>query len=439
MPIPTYTATDSILASVNAIGAAVTRLQATAIDVRDHGSVADGVTDNRAAILAAIAAATAGASGNFEYSTTGHRAIIFPQGVFAFSGVIDVPNYVDLRGAGKTLTTLKALGATAQIKFGSITTFAAGSDHRHGRIGGFSVDGNNVALRPLVFGFQAGGIVQDIGVHNSAGDGVVFASAQNMQVFGLVVMDCAGVGIVHDLSCGGISIYAPHVGRCGSAWVSYVQTAVTGLAYAAPQDNSIYDPIFEYLVRAGGLGHTADRMIYHGAGVQNAIIGAIIGGWDATKAVSLVKMEKAGTPSSVGFRITDSVLGGSLTHSTAFDLGNETRLVLSGVNDVSQNATVFKLRGGSSFVESGADRVIYQAGTVATYFDGTAVAFEDFNIRTNVRYATVDVGFKIGGVANITPKVNPGGCVKGDLNVGTDGKLYVCSAANVWTVVGTQV
>ena len=38
----------------------------------------------------------------------------------------------------------------------------------------------------------------------------------------------------------------------------------------------------------------------------------------------------------------------------------------------------------------------------------------------------------------IVPKTNPATCSKGELNVGTDGKLYVCSADNTWTVAGSQ-
>lgn len=42
------------------------------------------------------------------------------------------------------------------------------------------------------------------------------------------------------------------------------------------------------------------------------------------------------------------------------------------------------------------------------------------------------------GRLQIVPKANPATCKKGELNVGTDGKLYVCSADDTWTVVGTQ-
>lgn len=38
----------------------------------------------------------------------------------------------------------------------------------------------------------------------------------------------------------------------------------------------------------------------------------------------------------------------------------------------------------------------------------------------------------------LTPQANPATCTQGEVNVGTDGKLYVCSATNTWTVVGTQ-
>lgn len=59
--------------------------------------------------------------------------------------------------------------------------------------------------------------------------------------------------------------------------------------------------------------------------------------------------------------------------------------------------------------------------------------------RPDDRDVEVPADLTVGGIAHIIPKVNPVNCRVGDLNVTTAGQLYVCSAINVWTLVGSQV
>lgn len=63
-----------------------------------------------------------------------------------------------------------------------------------------------------------------------------------------------------------------------------------------------------------------------------------------------------------------------------------------------------------------------------------------FTIDSNndVIQTRADGKLKSYGYAFIDPKANPGTCVKGDLNVNASGELYVCSATNTWTKVGSQ-
>ncbi len=53
-------------------------------------------------------------------------------------------------------------------------------------------------------------------------------------------------------------------------------------------------------------------------------------------------------------------------------------------------------------------------------------------------FSTADI--RLGNNVTIASAAsNPGSCVKGSLNLNTtDGKAYVCSATNTWTVIGTQ-
>jgi hypothetical protein len=69
---------------------------ADVVNVKDYGAMADGVTDDRAAIAAAIAVASA--SGGRVY---------FPPGTYLVGSAFTIPSSVILQGAGKERTTLK--------------------------------------------------------------------------------------------------------------------------------------------------------------------------------------------------------------------------------------------------------------------------------------------------------------------------------------------
>ena len=44
----------------------------------------------------------------------------------------------------------------------------------------------------------------------------------------------------------------------------------------------------------------------------------------------------------------------------------------------------------------------------------------------------------VDGTLRLTPKENPETCTVGDLNISEANELNVCTAADTWTVVGTQ-
>lgn len=96
----------------SATGGARQPASAGAISVRDFGAKGDGVTDDRAAIQAAIHA-----------SAAGRGEVYLPAGTYVISGVpagywgLDVPGGVHLRGAGQAHTVLaQAPGTNASVR-----------------------------------------------------------------------------------------------------------------------------------------------------------------------------------------------------------------------------------------------------------------------------------------------------------------------------------
>ena len=87
---------------------------ATVVSVMDHGAVGDGVTDDRPALLAAIASLN---------SQPG--VVLFPAGSYKIASTVSIPSGVVLRGEGVEATFIKLnMGGSAINGFqtsGSIT------------------------------------------------------------------------------------------------------------------------------------------------------------------------------------------------------------------------------------------------------------------------------------------------------------------------------
>lgn len=69
-----------------------------------------------------------------------------------------------------------------------------------------------------------------------------------------------------------------------------------------------------------------------------------------------------------------------------------------------------------------------------------AILFCDTGVTLNLGATPITTtgNVSVGGVLQIPTKANPATCTVNDINALT-GKLYICSATNTWTVVGTQV
>jgi hypothetical protein len=185
-----------------------------------YGVVADGVTNNYAALVA-MNAALAAAGGGVAY---------FPSGVIAWSGVITVPTNVIWLGSGcssqdQAGTTFKALSSTFQLAFGGRGT---GNKYNGSSGGGFNVDGNNVAPAPLYMGRCLQIDWRNIVVKNGAAGGQAWLieEAQNCSFNNCNISSGAGDGLVLDCGAGGHAFY-----RCefnGAAGPGIVVRETTG-------------------------------------------------------------------------------------------------------------------------------------------------------------------------------------------------------------------
>jgi hypothetical protein len=100
------------------------------INVRDYGAVGDGVTDDTAAVQAAINAAGSG-------------LVVFPSGVFMIRGVKVNNKGTAIRGDGRFGTRIKRLSGSAPL----IDMSGSGTNIGHLRydtISNFQIDGNNM-------------------------------------------------------------------------------------------------------------------------------------------------------------------------------------------------------------------------------------------------------------------------------------------------------
>lgn len=202
------------------------------VNVKTYGATGNGVTDDTAAINSALTAASA----------VGQEVFV-PAGVYAISGLVDVPATVALVGSGSgdythvLGTVFKATNAAAKIRFGDpLVTPQAG-----GQNGGFTVDGNRIATSPFTVSL-VNAKFDDIKVINSAGDGWVFDGAQNCIATQCAVAHSLGVGLVFDRGCGSNLLVQWEI-QANSTWMVEFRMS-NGLG---PQGNTV--PVYNRLFR----------------------------------------------------------------------------------------------------------------------------------------------------------------------------------------------
>lgn len=159
----------TLAGSVTALGGATEIRRSLALgwhDVRDYGAVGDGVTDDTAAIQAAINAAAAG-----------KRRLLIPPGSYRISSTLTIGtdaaelNGFELMGGGYTNTVLKWYGST-------VNTILKINGVSGARIGRICLDGSGVA---------------DVnGVFHTAKVGA--SSSQHVLFEDVVWLNCKGIG-----------------------------------------------------------------------------------------------------------------------------------------------------------------------------------------------------------------------------------------------------
>jgi parallel beta-helix repeat protein len=130
-------------------------------NVKDYGAVGDGVTEDTAAFVAAFVAA----------NTKGGGIVYVPPGTYIHDYLNMGYNYITLRGAGRTATTMKlkpnATGARSITAIGD------------SRIESLTIDGNKANQSgPTHYGISANSvsrlILADLTIMNTYSDGIVF-------------------------------------------------------------------------------------------------------------------------------------------------------------------------------------------------------------------------------------------------------------------------
>lgn len=157
------------------------------------GATGNGVDDDTTAVQAAVDAAAAA-----------FGVVLLPPGRYAISDRINIPQGVDMVGAGNgeghSGTRFVCTTASAGLSFGTRTTGGRG-----GISGAFLVDGNNIATNPLFVGLTVERTFINVeAAFASPGDaGWRLEGTQNCLFLGCNVAHCGGVGMEIDYGAAG--------------------------------------------------------------------------------------------------------------------------------------------------------------------------------------------------------------------------------------------
>lgn len=339
--------------------------------ITDHGAVIDGVTDNRAAILASIAAVVAKGGGNVWLGT----------GVVGATGAINFPAGVTPRGGGgaKTnpVTTIKALDATLQVSFSG----------RGGLSADFLIDGNHlaaVATGAFCLGLGAGAdqcvqrTFRGINVVRSAGPGRVILGAQNCKLDSCDAEDNAGPGEIVDLGAGNnveVRCENRNNGSSGTYQLVVQQSGASPAgAFAVPTDNEWIDCIVEQPA-VGSLGD-----VFGGNGRGNTLpnrCADTLNGLAASRSIYTLRRTN-GALNSVMWRVIDprvsgTVPGAGIAGTIVYDVqGAGVQLVLEGYAFHENHLTTFAIDDNATVDLEGLFGDVAGAGGITNVFTNAA-------------------------------------------------------------------
>jgi hypothetical protein len=351
------------------------------------------------------------------------------SGVYALAGRLVIPSGVSLMGVGNgklaDVTTFKCTAAGAGITFGALGVSSVG-----GISGGFVIDGNAVAINPMIVGRVVGATFDAIDIVNGAtgGASLLVQEAQNNAFIGMNIDDGDGDGVVLDRGCGGnlfVRVESTGHGRYNLVFTASAVTAAP--LYARPTHNTFMHCIFERR-QATTLG-----MVLHEAGHMNALISCVVADNDAIAASTLITCPILGGNVSADFRIDGCYLDGNSLYTTAID-------VAAGASVRVLGGTLFVglLNGFSVAVGAVVDAPSMNMTSVTNYAVGAGA--QDTAIRNRVlvpleskRRATTDQYFVglIEGESGQRVKLTPTLLSFGDGTGFTHDVIMARNAANV--------
>jgi len=170
-------------------------------NVLDYGAVGDGVTDDTAAIHAAISAAGAAGGG-----------VVWLVGTFLVTGLTVSSNNVHIRGAGRHATTIKS---HASIGSNPVLTI----DGQYCSVRSLTLNGNSLGAS-LLYLKRSRFVADDLYCMNSATHGIRVAgtagnTAHAGQFTNIYVIACAGNGVFLDAYAYDTEFTNLWVGQCG--------------------------------------------------------------------------------------------------------------------------------------------------------------------------------------------------------------------------------
>jgi hypothetical protein len=261
-------------------------------DIRRFGAVCDGVTDDRAAILAAITACQEDGGGD----------ILLPPLPIGFTGIIDVGyavNLVGSYGGNHGGTNAKgsrfiALDASAQIRIGHTNLSGGSSPSRGGHSRDFAIDGRGVGGANA----NGGGLLYiyhavirtftNIHVFDSAGIGIRIDHAQNNSFNNMGSFRCVDTLYHIDRGAANNTFTACTGRQTGRRYVYFGNTASieTGTYGNYTFGNRFVGGIFEDVL-AGYEAAFEGTFVQEGTVAQNSLSGVTIVGGSTLNGVSV--------------------------------------------------------------------------------------------------------------------------------------------------------
>ena len=322
-------------------------IEGAPVNVKDFGAVGDGVTDDTAAIQAALTYATP--SSFTSRTATDGNSVYLPAGEYLISSELTIPAWVNINGDGKAITRIICNTASSGLTFGPFAVPGTGNGERGGESGGFTVDGNSVATTPFAVNQAVLRDFSNIDSTGSAGDALQVYSAQNCTFYQCDFNNCGdpataqGNCLTVDYGAGNNRFIACEFNQAARHHVLFRQqgTSPNG-AFTRPTYNRFIGCIFERSLLSSGASSVVS-VINHEAGLNNLFDNCEFGLINATKSTPIIEMRKDWTVDSTSLVLNDARMNGVNAHTVCFDIDNDCIVYVNGATTLLNHATAFKI------------------------------------------------------------------------------------------------